>query len=724
MGSDKNRPKLNKTLRTWMISYILMFSLPFLVGAFLTFRAYHQHTAKEIRSLQYQALAMVQTAVEHMLQDALNTSQALSLDSRTSILELFQENGRLSSRQTLMAKELQDILSLHISTNKNFQTIFLYFPKTGYLLTRDRFHKLEAFQSVESSMFGMPSEDFLLLANYTKNGLHIINGRLLYTYALSLNGGATPSVLTAVYFNEAILTELFQSSDTLLFLEDGYGKLYSPDADTKPQLSAWFEELLEGWDENGRKTSAKKAAIRISSKQYPIHFYSIRSSSSFQTGILFFAGLGIYLLFGSLIGILLALWLSKRNYQPVAELLSLVAQNSKQAIPPGHDDFYIIRSSYQALLSAYQDNRRTLREWQADKTNSWMNRLFKEKTKSSKSIFLENTSWAEAMTLDSFVLMSIEITDFCGTEQSDELTVLSQEDGAEISSDIVDMAYFIVKNCLDELLNKQYTSFSSETDGRLYALINVSQEEAVQELQQNLMRAASDLQDFIRTHYGLLLSIHISARRKGAEQIADCYQDIEELFLYRNYVNSEEETTLSRLQTDTDPKKQDIQAAAVSFSNQLYSTLIHGGKEKLEQLLTTVWQHYTGSGLDTLPDSPVSSAAGTDSDRMEAVIEQISDYIQEHYQEPLLSVGVIADEFHLGLSFLSRNYKEQKGVGILESINRLRLEKAKELIFSGVSIKDTASAVGFYSTQPLIRIFKQIEHMTPSEYRNQHRGDV
>ena len=300
MGSDKNRPKLNKTLRTWMISYILMFSLPFLVGAFLTFRAYHQHTAKEIRSLQYQALAMVQTAVEHMLQDALNTSQALSLDSRTSILELFQENGRLSSRQTLMAKELQDILSLHISTNKNFQTIFLYFPKTGYLLTRDRFHKLEAFQSVESSMFGMPSEDFLLLANYTKNGLHIINGRLLYTYALSLNGGATPSVLTAVYFNEAILTELFQSSDTLLFLEDGYGKLYSPDADTKPQLSAWFEELLEGWDENGRKTSAKKAAIRISSKQYPIHFYSIRSSSSFQTGILFFAGLGIYLLFGSL----------------------------------------------------------------------------------------------------------------------------------------------------------------------------------------------------------------------------------------------------------------------------------------------------------------------------------------------------------------------------------------------------------------------------------------
>ena len=349
-------------------------------------------------------------------------------------------------------------------------------------------------------MFGMPSEDFLLLANYTKNGLHIINGRLLYTYALSLNGGATPSVLTAVYFNEAILTELFQSSDTLLFLEDGYGKLYSPDADTKPQLSAWFEELLEGWDENGRKTSAKKAAIRISSKQYPIHFYSIRSSSSFQTGILFFAGLGIYLLFGSLIGILLALWLSKRNYQPVAELLSLVAQNSKQAIPPGHDDFYIIRSSYQALLSAYQDNRRTLREWQADKTNSWMNRLFKEKTKSSKSIFLENTSWAEAMTLDSFVLMSIEITDFCGTEQSDELTVLSQEDGAEISSDIVDMAYFIVKNCLDELLNKQYTSFSAETDGRLYALINVSQEEAVQELQQNLMRAASDLQDFIRTH--------------------------------------------------------------------------------------------------------------------------------------------------------------------------------------------------------------------------------
>ena len=715
MNSKKNRPKINKTLRTWMISYILMFSLPFLLGTFLTFRAYQRHTTKEIYALQQQTLTMVQTTIEHMLQDAVNTSQALSIDSRTSMLELFQKENSFSTRQTLTARELQDILSIHISTNKNFNNILLYFPKTGYLMTRNRFHKIEAFESVEASMFGMTSEEFLLLADYTKNGLHIINGTLLYTYAVPLNGGASPSVLTAVYFNETILTELFQSSDALLFLEDSEGRLYSPASQDAPELTDWFYRQQTAWAADGRRTENRKSALRLSSKDYPIYFYSVSTSSFFRTGFLLFAGLGAYLLLGSAVGILLAFWFSRRNYQPVADLLSLVAKNSRQEIHPEHDDFSIIRSSYQALLSAYQDNRRILREGQADKINSWMNRLFKEKAKPVKAIFQENTAWSKAMTKSSFVLMSVEITDFCGMDQA-----------SEIGSDIVDMAYFIVKNCLDELLNKHYTSFSGETDGRLYALINVNEEDEIFELQQNLMHAASSLQDFIRIHYGLLLSIHISSRRRGAEHIADCYQDIEELILYRNYVHSAEETTLSSLDADSDPKKQDIHANAVSFSNQLYSALMHGDKKQLELLFSNLWQQVAGDDaalpLDSSP--PSASDAETDSARMETIIEQISDYIQEHYQEPLLSVGVIADEFHLGLSFLSRNYKEQKGIGILESINRLRLEKAKELIVSGVSIKDAAGEVGFYSTQPLIRIFKQIEHMTPSEYRNQHRGDI
>ena len=112
-------------------------------------------------------------------------------------------------------------------------------------------------------MFGMTSEEFLLLADYTKNGLHIINGALLYTYAVPLNGGASPSVLTAVYFNETILTELFQSSDALLFLEDGEGRLYSPASQDAPELTDWFYRQQAAWAADGRRTENRKSALRL-----------------------------------------------------------------------------------------------------------------------------------------------------------------------------------------------------------------------------------------------------------------------------------------------------------------------------------------------------------------------------------------------------------------------------------------------------------------------------
>ena len=62
-------------------------------------------------------------------------------------------------------------------------------------------------------------------------------------------------------------------------------------------------------------------------------------------------------------------------------------------------------------------------------------------------------------------------------------------------------------------------------------------------------------------------------------------------------------------------------------------------------------------------------------------------------------------------------------MGPLEYIHRLRLELAKKYLAEGESIAQIAEKVGYYSTRPLIRCFKQYESMTPSEYRETHKND-
>lgn len=101
----------------------------------------------------------------------------------------------------------------------------------------------------------------------------------------------------------------------------------------------------------------------------------------------------------------------------------------------------------------------------------------------------------------------------------------------------------------------------------------------------------------------------------------------------------------------------------------------------------------------------------------------IDRYIEAHYMEHDLSVQQLADKFKLSYSFLSKIYKQQKGVGILEVINSCRISHAKELLTQepGLSLTQVAERVGYSNVQTMLRIFKKIEKQTPGQYRARER---
>ena len=49
-------------------------------------------------------------------------------------------------------------------------------------------------------------------------------------------------------------------------------------------------------------------------------------------------------------------------------------------------------------------------------------------------------------------------------------------------------------------------------------------------------------------------------------------------------------------------------------------------------------------------------------------------------------------------------------------IQTLRVERAKELLRAGQSVKDVAAATGFSTPATLIRIFKKLEGTTPAQF--------
>lgn len=97
----------------------------------------------------------------------------------------------------------------------------------------------------------------------------------------------------------------------------------------------------------------------------------------------------------------------------------------------------------------------------------------------------------------------------------------------------------------------------------------------------------------------------------------------------------------------------------------------------------------------------------------------ILDYIDKNYTSTDISVNKIADELGLNRGFVSKVINETTGKSFTDYINGKRIALSKILLRDkSKTIKDIAEEVGYNYSYYFIRIFKNIEGITPGQYRN------
>ena len=72
-------------------------------------------------------------------------------------------------------------------------------------------------------------------------------------------------------------------------------------------------------------------------------------------------------------------------------------------------------------------------------------------------------------------------------------------------------------------------------------------------------------------------------------------------------------------------------------------------------------------------------------------------------------------------AYASRIYKRFFGHSILEKINLLRIERAKQQMLENCLLKDIAIAVGYDNPQRMNRAFQKYTGLTPKEFMEQHQ---
>ncbi|OPA79095.1 DNA-binding response regulator [Paenibacillus selenitireducens] len=99
-------------------------------------------------------------------------------------------------------------------------------------------------------------------------------------------------------------------------------------------------------------------------------------------------------------------------------------------------------------------------------------------------------------------------------------------------------------------------------------------------------------------------------------------------------------------------------------------------------------------------------------------VKRACDYIRENYQSDH-TLAEVCGRFGMSVSYFSVQFKKYTGYSFVNYLNRVRIEKAKELLLqSNLKIYEVAGEVGYDTLQYFNRVFKQAVHMTPGEYRS------
>ena len=98
-------------------------------------------------------------------------------------------------------------------------------------------------------------------------------------------------------------------------------------------------------------------------------------------------------------------------------------------------------------------------------------------------------------------------------------------------------------------------------------------------------------------------------------------------------------------------------------------------------------------------------------------IQRIVENIQLNYNDPRLSIAMLADLAGYTPNYISTMIKENLGVTIHEYITHVRIDMAKQFLYeTDRNITQIAELVGYSSVYSFSRVFKKVVGVTPSQY--------
>lgn len=100
-----------------------------------------------------------------------------------------------------------------------------------------------------------------------------------------------------------------------------------------------------------------------------------------------------------------------------------------------------------------------------------------------------------------------------------------------------------------------------------------------------------------------------------------------------------------------------------------------------------------------------------------ADMEEALNYIETNYARPL-NMAMVSNHVSLNYSYFSEAFKAYTGENFVIYLKKVRIRHAKELLAQGCSkLAEVSEKVGFENSKQFARVFKELEGISPGDYR-------
>jgi AraC-type DNA-binding domain-containing proteins len=771
-------PNKNKIFVSWMVSYALILIIPIVVAS-ITYIISLGIIKDEVSKAQSASMEQVKSIVDGKIQEIDRLSSEFSLNQKLN--NIMNLEHPLEGNDILNIIDIQKDIAKFKVSNNFIDDIYVYINNNNFIFTESTSYEEDEFENTSNKYFFMSSSELMSLVhsnqfrNYKIVKKDIGNGKtenkVVIFQSIYLTDFKVPKATLIIVIDENKFNQLLQNvewtSQANMLVVNSRNEFIGTEGISSLPSSLSYDNLKSKASTFYGKIAKNEMAIsHIKSEYIPWEYVSIIHSKVFLEKVEYIKNIiYIYIIMCLISGLLVAYFFAKKNYSPVEKMTKMFNNRLGKLSSKEENEFSFLENSLKKLFDENESFFTKLSQQNEAMRNNLLIRLAKGRINNVKTLRDSLEAYTIKFESDNFLVIIFSIDKLCNQyfEENDK----ENEDAANL-------IYFIIRNVVEELLEKKYFGYMSEIDGRMTCVVNVRMDDG-QELRPELIKddivqIISKAIEFIELRFGIILSVSISEMHTEINGIAKAYSEALEIIEYKTLIGDENRIIhYSSVYSPTNNIGENynlekeiqfincIKAEDYKSANDILDSIITNDLGKNIQSLQVIKCRMFGlinSMLNAMGEiktqldveffdelDPIRRLLSTKSitelkaqvkyilerigeyysqrhkEQLPAWVDDVTDFVKNHYSESDLSIASIADQFNMSNSYLSRTFKKHMGFGLLDYIHKIRLERAKLLMNTELNIKDIAEKVGYMESNAMIRAFKRYEGVTPGKFR-------